>query len=88
MEAKTYPALLRRERCGLFSVHFPDLDCAVCGETLDEAMDMARDTLAAWIRRVGTPAPSDLEEIRKAAKKGDLVMLVEERCSGDTRLAG
>ncbi|MCD8286061.1 MAG: type II toxin-antitoxin system HicB family antitoxin [Clostridia bacterium] len=88
MDRKEYPALLRKERCGLYSVLFPDLDCAVCGETLDEAMDMAKDTLEAWIRRAGTPAPSDLDAVREAAEEGDVVMLVEEGCSGNTRFAG
>ncbi|MCD8294882.1 MAG: type II toxin-antitoxin system HicB family antitoxin [Clostridia bacterium] len=87
MENRTYPALFRKERCGLYSVHFPDLDCAVCGETLDEAMDMAKLALSAWLRKDGMPDPSDLEDVRAKAEKGDLVMLVEEGLE-NARLAG
>lgn len=40
-----YPACFIKEENG-YSVLFPDLDKATCGETLDEAMRMAVDCLA------------------------------------------
>lgn len=52
-----YPACFFKEENG-YSVIFPDLDLATCGDTLDEAMAMAVDCLAGrirWLERDGDP---------------------------------
>lgn len=55
-----YPACFFKEENG-YSVIFPDLnDLATCGETLDDAMRMAVDCLAGyirWCKRDGDPIP-------------------------------
>ena len=67
-----YPACFIKEENG-YSVLFPDLDKATCGETLDEAMQMAVDCLAGVLylmKKEGeTPPPptqpgeTNLEEV-------------------------
>lgn len=67
-----YPACFIKEENG-YSVLFPDLDKATCGETLDEAMRMAVDCLAGVLylmkkEGVNPPPPSrpgetDLEKV-------------------------
>ncbi len=47
-----YPACFLREENG-YSVIFPDLDLATCGETIDEAMAMAVDCLAGRLHWLG-----------------------------------
>ena len=42
-----YPAVFTKEEDGGYSVVFPDLEsCYTCGDTLEQAMDMAEDCLA------------------------------------------
>ncbi|MCI5805852.1 MAG: type II toxin-antitoxin system HicB family antitoxin [Clostridium sp.] len=42
-----YPAIFTKEDDGGYSVVFPDLEsCYTCGDTLEQAMDMAEDCLA------------------------------------------
>lgn len=42
-----YPAIFTKEEDGGYSVVFPDLEsCYTCGDTLEQAMDMAEDCLA------------------------------------------
>lgn len=43
-----YPACFIREDSG-YSVIFPDLDIATCGDTLDDAFSMAVDCLAGFL---------------------------------------
>lgn len=69
-----YPACFFKEISG-YSVIFPDLDLATCGETLDEAMVMAIDCLAGrlrWLNQDNSPIPKpssisevDLETVAK-----------------------
>ena len=54
-----YPACFFKED-NAYSVVFPDLNLATCGETMDEAMAMAVDCLAGrlrWLKRDGDPIP-------------------------------
>lgn len=54
-----YPACFFKEENG-YSVIFPDLDLATCGDTIEEAMSMAIDCLAGrlrWLKRDGNPIP-------------------------------
>lgn len=55
-----YPACFFKEENG-YSVIFPDLDLATCGENKDEAMSMAIDCLAGrlrWLMQAGDPIPA------------------------------
>lgn len=75
-----YPACFYKEESG-YSVIFPDLDwLSTCGETLDQAMEMAIDCLAGYIyacEKSGdvVPQPSELSDI-------DPVVVLEELDSG------
>lgn len=54
-----YPACFFKEN-NSYSVIFPDLDLATCGETMDEAMAMAVDCLAGrlrWLKQNDDPIP-------------------------------
>lgn len=54
-----YPACFFKEENG-YSVIFPDLDLATCGETMNDAMAMAVDCLAGrlrWLKQDGDPIP-------------------------------
>lgn len=56
-----YAAVLEAEEEGGYSVSFPDLDgCFTCGDTFEEAMDMAHDAARGWIAiaaRANEPLP-------------------------------
>lgn len=74
-----YPAVFTQEENG-YSVEFPDIEnCFTCGETLEEAMEMAGDALAMMLtdREDGgqeIPAASAPGQI--AAPQGAFVSLV------------
>ena len=62
-----YPACFFREENG-YSVIFPDLNLATCGETVQEAMSMAVDCLAGRLHLLKQdgdpiPEPSDMNSI-------------------------
>lgn len=65
-----YPAVFTKEEDGGYSVVFKDLDsCYTCGDTLEQAMDMAEDCLALVLYGYETdnkeiPVPSPLESIQ------------------------
>lgn len=59
-----YPALYTKEDCG-YSVEFPDLEIATSGETLEEAVAMAKDALCLALYSLeedkrDIPAPRDI----------------------------
>lgn len=71
-----YPACFIKEESG-YSVIFPDLDLATCGENLDEAMSMAVDCLAGrlwWLKKDGEdiPKPSQLNAVNPEKIARDL----------------
>jgi predicted RNase H-like HicB family nuclease len=77
-----YPACFFKEGNG-YSVVFPDLDLATCGETLNEAMAMAVDCLAGrlhWLQKDGEPIPepSPMNSIDPTAISKDLEIEPEE----------
>lgn len=74
-EYRIYPAIFHREEDGQFSVVFPDLGCATCGETLENAFKMAKEALALWLDDCQPTEPTPLEQV--TAQDGDRVMLVE-----------
>ncbi len=71
-----YPACFFKEESG-YSVIFPDLGLATCGETLDEAMAMAIDCLAGYLHTCqmdgdNIPEPSNLSDIDPEAVAKEL----------------
>ncbi len=67
-----YPILIEEgAETAAFGVVVPDLPgCFSAGDTLDEAMDAAKEAAAAWIDAAldagkSVPAPSTLEEVRR-----------------------
>jgi len=71
-----YPACFFKEESG-YSVIFPDLELATCGETLDEAMAMAIDCLAGYLHTCqmdgdNIPEPSNLSDIDPEAVAKEL----------------
>lgn len=64
-----YPAVFTKEEDGGYSVVFPDLEsCYTCGDTLEQAMDMAEDCLALVLYGYETdqkeiPAASSIDSI-------------------------
>lgn len=74
-----YPAIMTPEEVG-YSVEFPDLEnCFTCGETLEEAMEMAQDALEMMLgdaedKGEVIPPASDLRKVE--ATEGALVTLV------------
>ena len=77
-----YPACFFKEETG-YSVIFPDLDLATCGETIDEAMTMAVDCLAGrlrWLKKdeEPIPEPSPMKSMNPAAIAKDLEIEASE----------
>ena len=64
-----YPAVFTKEEDGGYSVVFPDLEsCYTCGDTLEQAMDMAEECLALVLYGYETdqkeiPAASSIDSI-------------------------
>lgn len=72
---RIYPAVFHKEDDGQFSVEFPDLGCATCGETLEHAYRMAQEALALWLDNSEVADPTPLENI--ITEGDDVAMLVE-----------
>ena len=72
-----YPACFFKEATG-YSVVFPDLNhLATCGDTLEEAIEMAVDCLAGYLYTLKkehqeAPKPSDMSSIDPAAIAAEL----------------
>lgn len=66
-----YPILIEEGTAAAFGVVVPDLPgCFSAGNTLDEAVEAAKEAAAAWIdaaldQGMAVPPPSSLEEARK-----------------------
>ena len=75
-----YPAIFSFEEDGI-AVSFPDLPgCNTCGNTQDEAMDMAQDALRGHLAVAEDhgdpiPAPSDIRTLRTA--ENEVLAIVE-----------
>lgn len=80
MAKYVYPAIFTKEKNGLYSVEFPDIDgCLTCGDNLAEALYMAQDVLAFTLYdyerdRKEVPVPSDSASIE--APNGSFVNCV------------
>lgn len=74
-----YPAIFTPEENGAFSVNFPDLEgCYTCGDTLEDALEMAEDALALTlygyeIDKRSIPAPSVLSTLTPDLGKNDFI---------------
>jgi predicted RNase H-like HicB family nuclease len=87
-----YPILIEEgTKAEAFGVVVPDLPgCFSAGDTRDEAVEAAKEAMAAWIDAAldqGTPVPppSSLEEIRKLrGYEGWAAGLIERRARGPT----
>ncbi len=78
MTKRAYPGLFfTDERTGEIVATLPDLGFLVTGDTIEEAFLAARETVADCILWGYTPKPSQLEDIEKQAKEGDIVLLVD-----------
>lgn len=83
-----YPAIFSFDKAdkefpnGVYEVSFPDLPgCYTCGETLEEAYDMAEDVLNLFLwsaerDKEAIPVPSPLNKI-KADNSSDIVTLIK-----------
>ena len=64
-----YPAIFFHEKNGHYSVVFPDLNhLSTCGDTMQEAMEMAIDCLAGYLHSEkldgnDSPAPTPINEV-------------------------
>lgn len=78
-----YPACFFKEKSG-FSVVFPDLNwLSTCGDTFEDAMEMAVDCLAGYLHTCqmdeeSVPAPSKLKDINPTDIAGELELEPEE----------
>ena len=63
-----YPACFIKEKNGSYSIIYPDLNAATCGNDLEEAFAMAIDCLAGYIYS----AEEEGEEIPKASFVADI----------------
>jgi len=69
MNKYIYPAIFEKEETG-YSVFFPDIDgCYTCGDSLEDAMDMAEDALSLVLYTYETdgktiPTPSECSTIQ------------------------
>ena len=78
-ERKAYPIVISKESDGLFYVEIPDFDIATQGESIADAMEMARDAIGL----MGIDFMDDGKEIPEPgskeviADKDDIVTLVD-----------
>lgn len=81
MAKYVYPAVFQTEDVGGYSVSFPDLlGCNTEGDSLEEAIEMARDALGLYIYsleedKVPIPIPSKPEQIQ--TMPGQFVTLID-----------
>ncbi len=70
-----YPAIFFHEKDGGYSVVFPDLNhLSTCGDTFQEAMEMAVDCLAGYLYTMEMdgepfPAPTPIEQVNPHAEE-------------------
>lgn len=73
-----YPACFFKEKNGAYSVIFPDLNLATCGDNLNQALDKSVELLADYLYQAKLdkdkiPTPSDITtvDMKKIAKELD-----------------
>lgn len=76
-----YPAIFIPEEDGAFTVTFPDLpECITCGESMDEAYEMANDALGLCLSYMKEnkeiiPEPSKPQDV--SVHEGEYLMIIE-----------
>lgn len=76
-----YPAIFRKEEKNGYSVFIPDLDSATCGETLEEAIFMAKDQIGSLAieykeyEKKEMPKASDITDIT-LENENDFISLI------------
>ena len=64
-----YPAVFLKQEDGTYTGYFPDLEMCCCkGDTLEDALDDARDAANAWISLELTEEEPDLPTISDIEK--------------------
>ena len=85
-----YPAIVREEDDSVW-IEFPDLaGCQTCGETLEEAMQLAQEALGLYLasladRRITIPPASKLTEIESGSAQRSYVAVDANRYRRKTR---
>ena len=83
MKTYVFPAYFRQVESGGFSVDFPDLPgCISAGDTLEEAMSMAREALSLHLFGLledGDPVPDYTNPAQVSQDAGAFVAVVEGR---------
>ncbi len=79
MSKFVYPIILHPEHSGGYSVNIPDLQIGTQGETIAEAIDMARDAIGLWgicqqDNHRAIPSPST---VTPPCAPGEIVTLVD-----------
>ena len=69
-----YPAIFCKSDNGMYSVLFPDFNCATCGDNLEDAMEMAIDCMAGHVYSM----QRDEEELPVASEPSK--ELLEKEC--------
>ena len=79
MKKYTYPAIFDPENGG-YNISFPDLPgCLTCGETLDDALHMAKDVLTGfleWLKEDGEAFPDASDPSKIKTSEGSIVSLI------------
>ena len=76
-----YPAIFHQEADGKYSVNFLDIECATCGDSLENAFSMAKEALSLYFDDQQIVNPSPITKIK--AKDGDIVIPIELELSDD-----
>lgn len=74
-----YPAVLTPAKEGGYVIRIPDLDIATQGETVAEAIDMARDAASLWaisMQDLGEEVP-EAESFTLPHKRNEIVALID-----------
>ena len=75
-----YPVIFTSEQAGGYSVYVPDLECNTQGDTLAEAIEMARDVIGLVCMDMeddGKPLPSPSAPADVHVQDGEFVSLVD-----------
>lgn len=76
-----YPAIFHQEDDGKYSVSFLDIECATCGDSLENAFSMAKEALSLFFDNQQIINPSPITKVK--AKEGDIVIPIELELSDD-----
>lgn len=77
-----FPAVFTKEEEGGYSVYFPDISgCYTCGDTLTEAIEMAKDALCLMLYHMEDkgetiPVASDIKTTSETVAENEFVSLI------------